>query len=52
MNRLDGEDRFVAAVEVFLPGEFGVRSEIDIFIGEDGPRITTSVQREVVLIRG
>jgi len=37
---------------IYLPGEFGVRSEIDIFIGEDGPRITTSVQREVVLIRG
>ncbi|MDA1227469.1 MAG: M24 family metallopeptidase [Chloroflexi bacterium] len=37
---------------IYLPGEFGVRSEIDIFIAEDGPRITTAVQREVVLIQG
>ena len=35
---------------IYLPGEFGVRSEIDVFIAEDGPRITTAVQREVVLI--
>lgn len=32
--------------------EFGVRSEIDLFIEETGPRITSSVQREVVLIKG
>lgn len=36
---------------IYLPGEFGVRSEIDIFIAEDGPRITSAVQREVVLIK-
>lgn len=39
----------------FEPGiylsEFGVRSEIDVYVAEDGPRITTEVQREVVLIR-
>lgn len=35
---------------VYLPGEFGVRSEIDVFVGEDGPRVTTQVQRDVVLI--
>ena len=34
---------------IYLP-EFGVRSEIDVFISEDGPRVTTDVQREVVLI--
>ena len=34
---------------IYLP-EFGVRSEIDVFISEDGPRVTTEVQREVVLI--
>ena len=35
---------------VYLPGEFGVRSEIDVFVGEEGPRVTTQVQRDVVLI--
>jgi Xaa-Pro dipeptidase len=34
---------------IYLP-EFGVRSEIDVFISEDGPRVTTKVQREVFLI--
>ena len=34
---------------IYLP-EFGVRSEIDVYIGEDGPRVTTEVQREVVRI--
>ena len=36
---------------IYLPG-FGVRSEIDVYIGEHGPRVTTPVQREVVLIGG
>ena len=35
---------------IYLPGEFGVRSEIDLFMGESGPRITTQVQRDVALI--
>ena len=35
---------------IYLPGEFGVRSEIDMFMGADGPRITTQMQRDVVLI--
>jgi Xaa-Pro aminopeptidase len=34
---------------IYLP-EFGVRSEIDVFIGEDGPRVTTEIQTEVLLI--
>ena len=34
---------------VYLP-EFGVRSEIDVYVTETGPRITTEVQRSVVLI--
>ena len=34
---------------VYLP-EFGMRSEIDVYISEDGPEVTSSVQREVVLI--
>ena len=36
---------------IYLP-EFGVRSEIDVFVSEEGPRVTTAVQRSVVLIRG
>lgn len=35
---------------IYLPSEFGVRSEIDLFMGDNGPQITTQVQRDVVLI--
>ncbi len=34
---------------IYLP-EFGVRSEIDLYIREDGPQVTTEIQRSVVLI--
>ena len=34
---------------IYLP-EFGVRSEIDVYISEDGPIVTTSVQSSVVRI--
>ena len=34
---------------IYLP-DFGVRSEIDVFMDEDGPRVTTEIQRRVVLI--
>jgi Xaa-Pro dipeptidase len=34
---------------IYLP-EFGVRSEIDLYIFERGPQVTTQVQRSVVLI--
>ena len=34
---------------VYLP-EFGVRSEIDAYMSENGPIVTSPVQREVVLI--
>ena len=36
---------------IYLP-DFGVRSEIDVYIDELGPRVTTPVQSEVVLIGG
>jgi Xaa-Pro aminopeptidase len=36
---------------IYLP-EFGVRSEIDAFMSEDGPFASSPVQREVVLIKG
>jgi len=35
---------------IYLPNRFGVRSEIDVYITENGPRVTTEVQRSVVLI--
>ena len=35
---------------IYLPGEFGVRSEIDLFMGDSGPRVTTQMQRDVALI--
>ena len=34
---------------VYLP-EFGVRSEINLYLSENGPQVTTQVQRSVVLI--
>jgi Xaa-Pro aminopeptidase len=34
---------------IYLP-EFGVRSEIDVYMGHDGPEITSEVQREIVRI--
>jgi Xaa-Pro aminopeptidase len=36
---------------IYLP-EFGVRSEIDVFMSADGPYASSPVQHEVVLIRG
>ena len=35
---------------IYLP-EFGVRSEIDVYMSEEGPSPTTAVQGEMVLIR-
>ncbi len=35
---------------IYLPGKFGVRSEIDVYISEDGPVVTTAIQREPVMI--
>ena len=34
---------------IYLP-EFGVRSEIDVYISEEGPQVTTPVQKSVVMI--
>ena len=34
---------------IYLP-EFGVRSEIDVFMSEEGPSVTTPIQHEVVKI--
>ncbi len=35
---------------VYLPGRFGVRSEVNVFMGEDGPEVTPQVpQRELIL---
>ena len=35
---------------IYLPGEFGVRSEINVFYYEDGPQVTTERQTEPYLI--
>ena len=32
---------------IYLP-DFGVRSEIDVYISESGPQVTTEVQRDIV----
>ena len=35
---------------IYLP-EFGVRSEIDVYMSPEGPEVTTTMQREPVLVR-
>ena len=34
---------------IYLP-EFGVRSEVDVYIGEDEARVTGSVQKEILAL--
>jgi Xaa-Pro dipeptidase len=37
---------------IYLPGDVGFRTEVDVFVGADGPEVTTpEPQREIVLIR-
>ena len=37
---------------IYLPGDVGFRSEVDMHVGEEGPRVTTpEPQRDLVLIR-
>lgn len=37
---------------IYLPDDVGFRSEIDVYVGEDGPRVTTpEPQRDLILIR-
>lgn len=36
---------------IYMPGRFGMRSEINVFMGEDGPEVTpTEPQRELLLV--
>jgi len=35
---------------IYLPQEFGVRSEIDVFYFKNGPKVTTEIQRSPYLI--
>ena len=35
---------------IYLP-DFGVRSEVNVVMTADGPRVTTRVQRELTLLR-
>jgi Xaa-Pro aminopeptidase len=38
---------------IYLPGEFGVRSEVNMFWGPDGPQVTPKTpQRELIVARG
>ena len=40
---------FTVEPGLYLP-DFGIRLEVDVYLGEDGPRVTTPVQEEIVLI--
>jgi hypothetical protein len=38
---------------VYLPGEFGVRSEVNMYWGSEGPAVTPrEPQRELITARG
>lgn len=50
-RRLVDRTGFTIEPGIYLPGEFGIRSEIDVFVGTDGPEPTTAVQRDLVRIR-
>ncbi len=36
---------------IYLQGRFGIRSEIDVYLGDSGPEITTPPQTEIMVIR-
>jgi Xaa-Pro aminopeptidase len=40
---------FTVEPGVYLP-EFGVRCEVDVYMDESGPQVTTEIQREIILI--
>lgn len=46
-RRLLVETGFSVEPGVYLPGRFGVRSEIDVYLGPDGPEVTTPPQRSL-----
>ena len=35
---------------IYLPGDFGVRTEVDVLVEPDGARVTTAAQRQLVLL--
>jgi Xaa-Pro aminopeptidase len=37
---------------IYLPGDFGVRSEVNMFWGKDGPRVTPNVPQRELILRG
>jgi Xaa-Pro aminopeptidase len=42
----------VVSVEpgVYIPGKWGIRSEVDVIIGTRDPEVTTSIQKDIVLL--
>jgi Xaa-Pro aminopeptidase len=50
LRRLVPRTAFTIEPGVYLPGRFGVRSEINVFLATDGPEITTDVQEELTLV--
>ncbi|HVY60507.1 MAG TPA: M24 family metallopeptidase, partial [Planctomycetota bacterium] len=51
-RRLIAGTGFTIEPGIYLPGEFGMRSEIDVFVAaKDGPVATTAIQRDLVKLR-
>jgi Xaa-Pro aminopeptidase len=49
-RRLTFDTGFTIEPGIYLQGAFGVRSEIDVFWDDRGPRVTTEVQDRLVLV--
>jgi Xaa-Pro aminopeptidase len=49
-RRLVAGTGFTIEPGIYLPGRFGVRTEIDVFVGPDGPAATTWRQKDLVLV--
>ena len=47
----DSAIEFCKKTGVYIPEEFGVRSEIDVFYYSDGPEVTTEIQTKPYVIR-
>ena len=37
---------------IYLPGRFGVRSEINVYLREDGPEVTPSEPQQDLVVLG
>ena len=49
-RRLIAGTGFTIEPGIYIPGEFGMRTEIDVFVAPEGPVATTEIQRDLVRV--